>query len=66
MRLKALLKLSGRSIAGNVLHCRSGGGFAQQIQTTTKARLFTTDENLFVCHHFGNAVVVRRFLSNYY
>jgi hypothetical protein len=40
------------------LHCRSGGGFAQLIQTTTKARLCTTAENLFVCHHFGNAVVI--------
>jgi hypothetical protein len=37
---------------------RSGGGFAQLIQTTTNARLFTTAENMFVCHHFGNAVVI--------
>jgi len=40
------------------LHCRSGGGFAPEIQTTTNARLFTTAQNLFVCHHFGNAVVI--------
>jgi hypothetical protein len=49
--------LSG-SIAANGLHCRSGGGFAPKIQTTTNARLFTTAENIFVCHHFGNAVVI--------
>jgi hypothetical protein len=46
------------ALAHNVLHCRSGGGFAQLIQTTTNAQLFTTAENLFVCHHFGNAVVM--------
>jgi hypothetical protein len=40
------------------LHCRSGGGFAQLIQTTTNAWLFTTAEYIFVCHHFGNAVVI--------
>jgi hypothetical protein len=44
------------------LHCRSGGGFAQLIQTTTNARLFSTAQNLFVCHHFGNAVVISRFV----
>jgi len=43
-------------LTGCIAEC--GGGFAQLIQTTTKARLFTTVENLFVCHHFGNAVVI--------
>ena len=42
----------------NGLHCRSGGGFAPKIQPTTNARLFTTAKNIFVCHHFGNAVVI--------
>jgi hypothetical protein len=47
-------------LTDNGLHCRSGGGFAQLIQTTTNAWLCTTVEDLFFSHHFGNAVVVCR------